>query len=320
MWLLIVDAHSKWPEVFKLGNDTTSSKVINCVRETFARFGIVETIHTDNGPQFVSKEFEEFCTRNSVRHSTSSAYHPRSNGEAERFVRSFKNAMKSSSKADLNLSLCNFLLTYRVTPHATTGVSPSEMMMKHKTRTLLDLLRPNVDAKVRMKQELQQEQFNGKIPVREFHQGQQVWVQSFSKNEPKWSLGSIVKSMGPVSYQVNVDGRLIKRHVDHILSAEAAQYTPNKESLKSPSPKTPSTPKAKTPATPKAEPRKPESKSNSPEFADAEGSPTAAVPIVPIPFVIPEDDEQVEPVPQFQRPQRINRNPPERFVTYQSFK
>jgi len=31
---------------------------------------------------------------NGVRHSTSSAYHPRSNGEAERFIRTFKTSMK----------------------------------------------------------------------------------------------------------------------------------------------------------------------------------------------------------------------------------
>lgn len=43
-------------------------------------------------PQFVSQEFEEFCRNNGIRHTTSSAYHP--NGEAERFIKTFKSAMK----------------------------------------------------------------------------------------------------------------------------------------------------------------------------------------------------------------------------------
>jgi hypothetical protein len=186
---------------------------------------------SDNGPQFVSAEFEKFCSSNGVRHSTSSAYHPRSNGEAERFVRTFKNAMSSCGIKDSNLSLCDFLLTYRVTPHATTGASPSELMMKRKFRTVLDLLHPDVNAKVRRNQEVQKEQFNGSSSVREFHTGQTVWVQSFSKDTPKWSLGTVVKATGPVSYQVDVDGRTIKRHVDHILSAELQKYNNKSEPL-----------------------------------------------------------------------------------------
>jgi hypothetical protein len=71
MWLIVVDAHSKWPEVVRLGNDTTSAKIINSVREMFSRWGLPETLVTDNGPQFVSKEFEMFCKKNGVRHTTS---------------------------------------------------------------------------------------------------------------------------------------------------------------------------------------------------------------------------------------------------------
>jgi hypothetical protein len=163
MWLLIVDAHSKWPEVYKLGKDITSQSVINSVRECFSRFGIPETIVTDNGRQFVSREFEHFCNSNGIRHTTSSAYHPRSNGEAERFVRTFKEAMTSRGNNDSNLSLCQFLMNYRVTPHSTTGVAPCELLMKRNLRTLLDLIRPDVSADVRFKQRGQEEQFNNKL-------------------------------------------------------------------------------------------------------------------------------------------------------------
>lgn len=134
MWLIMVDAHSKWPEVVKLGNNSTSSNVIVKIREMFSRFGIPETIVSDNGPQFVSEEFERFCKKNGIRHTTSSAYHPRSNGEAERFIRAFKSSMSKGEGND-NLSLCNFLLSYRTTPHATTGVAPAEVLLKSKPRT-----------------------------------------------------------------------------------------------------------------------------------------------------------------------------------------
>jgi len=234
MWLIVVDAYSKWPEVFQLGKDTTSAKVIQCVRETFSRFGLPNTIVSDNGPQFVSHEFEKFCRDNGVRHSTSSAYHPRSNGEAERFVRTFKNGMRASEKSDLPKSLANFLSTYRITAHGTTGSAPSEMLMKRKVKTLLDLLRPNPDSHVRASQEKQKKNFDGRIPVREFRANQNVWVQTFSKNSPKWSLGTVIKPVGPVSYEVRVDGRVMKRHVDHMLCGEASFTTPSEPEMDSP--------------------------------------------------------------------------------------
>ena len=56
MWLVLIDAHSKWLEVFQMSS-TTSSATIQCLRDVFARFGLPERIVTDNAPNFVSAEF-----------------------------------------------------------------------------------------------------------------------------------------------------------------------------------------------------------------------------------------------------------------------
>ena len=41
---------------------------------------------------------------------------------------------------------------HRTTPHATTGTTPAELLMGRPLRTLLDLMRPNISAKVENKQ------------------------------------------------------------------------------------------------------------------------------------------------------------------------
>ena len=89
MWLVIIDAHSKWLEVFQMSS-TTSTAAIQCLRDVFARFGIPERIVTDNAPNFVSAEFSHFLHQNRIKQTTSAPYHPASNGLAERTVKIFK--------------------------------------------------------------------------------------------------------------------------------------------------------------------------------------------------------------------------------------
>ena len=67
-FLVIVDAHSKWPEI-TLMKSTTASATIDVAREIFARFGLPEQVATDNGPQFASAEFAEFLRVNGVEHT-----------------------------------------------------------------------------------------------------------------------------------------------------------------------------------------------------------------------------------------------------------
>ena len=136
MLLVVIDAHSKWPEVFTMAS-TTSTKTISKLRETFARFGLPEQLSSDNGPQFTSDDFETFLKMNSVKHLKSSPYHPASNGAAELFVQVVKKALRAgmSDGFSLEQSLSRFLLQYCCTPHATTGVSPSSLLMGREPRT-----------------------------------------------------------------------------------------------------------------------------------------------------------------------------------------
>jgi hypothetical protein len=51
MFLVLVCAHSKWPEVVQM-KTTTSTKTIEALRMIFCRTGIPKQIVSDNGPQF----------------------------------------------------------------------------------------------------------------------------------------------------------------------------------------------------------------------------------------------------------------------------
>ena len=111
MFLVVVNAHSKWPEVIPVSS-TTSSSTIEVLRDLFARTGIPEQIVSDNGAQFVSEEFQALVRSNGIRHITSAPYRPATNGLAERAVQTFKQALRSmhQSSKPVREKLAKFLI------------------------------------------------------------------------------------------------------------------------------------------------------------------------------------------------------------------
>ena len=52
-FLVVVNAHSKWCEVFPM-HSTTSAVTVETLRALFAQFGLPEVLVSDNRPNFVS--------------------------------------------------------------------------------------------------------------------------------------------------------------------------------------------------------------------------------------------------------------------------
>ena len=154
MFLIVVDAYSKWLEVIPLSS-ATSLSTIEQFRSLFSVHGLPEVLVTDNGTAFTSSEFEDFMKRNGIRHVKSAPYHPATNGQAERAVQTFKENMKKQSKDSLNTRIARFLFSYRITPHTTTGTSPAELLFGRLPCSQLDLLKPTLAERVHKKQERQ---------------------------------------------------------------------------------------------------------------------------------------------------------------------
>jgi len=105
-----------------------ATALIEVLRTQFAHFGLPITVVSDNGPPFHSDEFGSFLKVNGVGHKFAPPYHPNSNGQVERYVRTFKEALKADKHGSLSSRLNRFLLSYRRTPHTSTGFSPAELL------------------------------------------------------------------------------------------------------------------------------------------------------------------------------------------------
>lgn len=217
MYLLVIDAHSKWLEVCPM-TTTTSYATIEKLRSLFAAQGLPETVVTDNGANFTSEEFKTYMAENGITLIHTAPYHPASNGLVERAVQTFKAALRRMQKEEgsLEAKLARFLFSYRATPQATTGVSPGELLMGRRLRSRLDLLHPDLVEKVRTKQQGQKTLHDRRSRERLFSVGQRVYVQNFGTGVP-WLMGKIQERTGPVSFRVRLDdGRIFRRHQDHL--------------------------------------------------------------------------------------------------------
>jgi hypothetical protein len=151
MVLIIVDSYSKWIDAKPMKNATAYATLKFLLRYA-ADNGMPQLLVSDNGTQFTSKQFQQFCKENGIKHRTSPVYHPQSNGQAEKMVQVYKNFIKKKSLEagnnvfDIDLATSQFLLCYRTTPNTATpgNCTPAKAHLGRELRTILDQIRPEV--------------------------------------------------------------------------------------------------------------------------------------------------------------------------------
>ena len=83
-------------------------KVILLLKEMFSEHRIPKVLHSDNGPQYESAQFTEFCTSWGITHQTSSPHYLQLNGFAEACVKSVKHALQHAKYSRTEPTACPF--------------------------------------------------------------------------------------------------------------------------------------------------------------------------------------------------------------------
>ena len=73
--LVVVDYYSRYFEVDIL-KSVTSATIIGSLERIFCFHGLLQSLETDNGPQFTSEEFGTFLKTNGIQHRTSTPLWP----------------------------------------------------------------------------------------------------------------------------------------------------------------------------------------------------------------------------------------------------
>ena len=220
-YLLIVDAFSKWIDVYPVPN-TTSLQTIHCLLNFISVYGIPKMIVSDNGPQFTSATFDQFCRENGINHKCTPPYHPASNGQVERIVQELKKALRVRPVGiSERVQLSRFLFAYRNTPHSTTHVTPASLLFRKLPTTKFSFLKPSFAEAQRAQQSTPE------VPKRSFEPGDSVLILNMRNGTGEKLLkATIQQRIGPVSYAVLYGEQVRHVHADHLrLDSAAASDT-----------------------------------------------------------------------------------------------
>jgi transposase InsO family protein len=80
--LVTVDKFSKWIEGRPITN-FRAEQAVSFFTDIIHRFGVPNSIITDNGSQFTGRKFLEFCDKHHIRMDWAAVAHPQTNGQVE---------------------------------------------------------------------------------------------------------------------------------------------------------------------------------------------------------------------------------------------
>ncbi|KAJ8389700.1 hypothetical protein AAFF_G00114060 [Aldrovandia affinis] len=149
--LVVVDYYSRYYE-YDVLTSTTTTKVIDSLESIFSRHGLPVTLRSDQGPQFKSEEFSNYCESNGIKHVKTTPRWAQANGEVERQNASLLKRIRiaESEGLDWKRELRKYVTVYRSIDHATTGKSPAELLFNRKMRGKLpDISTAQADLEVR---------------------------------------------------------------------------------------------------------------------------------------------------------------------------
>ena len=130
--LVITDCFSKLMQVVALRTITAYTVAVAFCEAWVFKYGVPRTLLSDNGPQFIAKFFHSTCLVLGITNLYTSAYHPQTNGQVERYTRTIASMLRSyvgEHQDDWDVYVGPLTYAYNSHVHRTTRTTPVELVL-----------------------------------------------------------------------------------------------------------------------------------------------------------------------------------------------
>ena len=129
--LVAMDYFTKWTEVVSLKNMTHREVIEFITEHIIHRFGIPQTLTTDQGSSFISKEVRDFSESYKIKILNSSPYYAQANGQAKSsnkiLIKLIKKKIEENPRRWHEV-LSEALWAHRISRHGATKITPFELV------------------------------------------------------------------------------------------------------------------------------------------------------------------------------------------------
>jgi transposase InsO family protein len=129
--LVVMDYFAKWMEAVPLKNMTNREVFHFISKHIIHRFGIPQTLTTDQGVSFISHQVRDFAKYLKIKLFSSSSYYALVNGQAESsnktLIKLIKKMIEEKPKRWHEV-LLEALWAHRISKHSATKVTPFELV------------------------------------------------------------------------------------------------------------------------------------------------------------------------------------------------
>lgn len=226
----MIDLFTKWAEA-RAVPDQKSGRLIEFLKDTFNRFGFPQELIHDQGPNFMSKETQDFLHSHGIRSKNTSGYRPQCNGMVERLNRTltvYLSKYVKENKKNWDALLNEALSSYNKTVQKSTGKSPFNIVYSTRPKLPIDnklptiieesidieQLREQVKENITKSHEASKKRYDQRVKQVAFRVGDEALLaptklhKKIHKLEVKQYQGpfKIIKQMSPVNFKVQLHG------------------------------------------------------------------------------------------------------------------
>lgn len=147
-WVIAsVDYLTRYAETRATASGTAADVASFLLERIILRHGAPQTLLSDRGAAFLSETVQNILRLSNIVHSTTTPYHPQTNGLTERLNRTLAEMMSMYVTADhknWDVILPYVTYAYNTARQSTTGFSPYYLLYGRESSSLLDCLLPRV--------------------------------------------------------------------------------------------------------------------------------------------------------------------------------